>query len=63
MAQPQVVVGGEDFQMWRLAANTLNKEQRTDNRCLGFDERLITPLLKKLTCYKILYKASEMDRS
>jgi hypothetical protein len=50
MVHPQVADGREDFQMWRVAANTLNKEWQTDNRCspsLGLDEGLITPLLKK----------------
>jgi len=29
MARPQVADGGEGFQIWRVSANTLNKQSRT----------------------------------
>jgi hypothetical protein len=31
MAHPQVVDGGEALQIWREAANILNKQSRTDD--------------------------------
>jgi hypothetical protein len=32
MARPQVADGGNTLQVWRVAANTLNKQSRTDKR-------------------------------
>jgi hypothetical protein len=30
MARPQVADGGDGFQIWRVAANVLNKQSRTN---------------------------------
>jgi hypothetical protein len=32
MARPQVVHGGDGLQIWRVAANVLNKQSRTADR-------------------------------
>jgi hypothetical protein len=32
MARPQVVVGGDGLQIWRVAANIVNKQSRTADR-------------------------------
>jgi hypothetical protein len=32
MARPQVADGGDTFQLWRAAANILNKQSRTANK-------------------------------
>jgi hypothetical protein len=32
MAQPEVVDGGDDLQIWRVAANILNKQSRTADK-------------------------------
>jgi hypothetical protein len=32
MSRPQVADGGDDFQIWRVAANILNKQSWTANR-------------------------------
>jgi hypothetical protein len=32
MARPQVTDGGDGFQIWRVAANILNKQSRTTDR-------------------------------
>jgi hypothetical protein len=51
MAHPQVADGGDDPQIWRVAANMLNKQSRTANMewfsSLGAEVRLTTPRLKK----------------
>jgi hypothetical protein len=35
MARPQVVDGREGFQIWRVAANILNKQLQTDEKGLS----------------------------
>jgi hypothetical protein len=32
MARPQVADGGDGLQIWRVAANILNKQSRTDDK-------------------------------
>jgi hypothetical protein len=46
MARPQAADGGDDLQIWRVAANILNKQSRTaDEGWLGVG--LITPHRKR----------------
>jgi hypothetical protein len=49
MACPQVVDGGDSLQIWRIAANILNKQLWTADKVWSFSlgVRLITPHLKK----------------
>jgi len=54
MARPQVADGGEGTQIWRVAANILNKQSRTANKgwssCLGVGRGATTPRRKKAIC-------------
>jgi hypothetical protein len=54
------------LRIWRVAANTLNKQSRTAEKgwssSWGLGEVLTTPHHKKLPCYEPLYKASDLDR-
>jgi len=47
MVRPRVADGGDVLQIWRVAANILNKQSRTVDRgwfsSLGFSEGLTTP--------------------
>jgi hypothetical protein len=36
MARPQVAVGRDDLQIWRVAANILNKQSRTADRWIPY---------------------------
>jgi hypothetical protein len=51
MARPQVADGGDDLQIWRAAADILNKQSRTADRDVppawGLGGRLTTPHQKK----------------
>jgi hypothetical protein len=53
------------LQLWRVAANTLNKQSRTANKgwssSLGLGE-VLTTHLKKLLCYELDKEASDLDR-
>jgi hypothetical protein len=46
MGRPQVADGGDGFQIWRVAANILNKQSRTADKgwspSLGFGVGLTT---------------------
>jgi hypothetical protein len=56
MARPQVADGGDTFQVWRVAANILNKQSRTADGggplAWGLGVGLTTHR-KKLACYEI----------
>jgi hypothetical protein len=58
MTRPQVANGGESHQIWRVAANTLNKQSRTADRGLyssfGVGRGLATSHRKKSVCYETL---------
>jgi len=46
MERPQMADGREDFQMWRVAANILNKQSRTDkgwSSSFWFGQEITTP--------------------
>jgi hypothetical protein len=51
MARPQVADGGEGLQIWRVAANILDKQSRTADKggppAWGLDGGLTTPHRKK----------------
>jgi hypothetical protein len=65
MARPQVADGEDGLQIWRVAANILNKQSRTADK--GWPSSLVvgrgakTPHRKKETCYEMLQRASELD--
>jgi hypothetical protein len=46
MARPQIADGGDGLQIWRVAANILNKQSRTANKAwssgLGVGLKLLT---------------------
>jgi hypothetical protein len=48
-------LGGDGLEVWRVAANILNKQSRTTDRgwssSLGVERGLTTPHRKILTCY------------
>jgi hypothetical protein len=48
MARPQVADGGDALQVWRVAANILNKQSRTrsGSPAWGFGVGLTTPHVK-----------------
>jgi len=56
MARPQVADGGEGLQVWRVAANLLNKQSRTADKgwfsSLGLGWHPVT--VKNLLCYEML---------
>jgi hypothetical protein len=60
MARPKVADGGDALQVWREAANILNKQSRTADKgwtsTLGVG--LTTPHRKK---YENVHKASDLD--
>jgi hypothetical protein len=62
MARPQVVDGGDGLQIWRVAANVLNKQSRTADR--GWSSSLgglKPPTIKPLICYATFQRASDQD--
>jgi hypothetical protein len=65
MAPPQVVDGGDGLQIWRVAANILNKQSRTADRgwpsSLGFGQGDKHPTVKPLIFNEMFYRASEQD--
>jgi hypothetical protein len=65
MARPQVADGGDDLQIWRIAANILNKQSRRADRgwssSFGFGRGVTTPTITPLICYYIMPKASDQD--
>jgi hypothetical protein len=58
MARPQVADGGDGLQIWRAAANILNKQSPTSDKGWSFSlgvgrvAKLFT--VKKLVCYEML---------
>jgi hypothetical protein len=59
MARPQVADGGDGLQIWRVFANALNKQSRTDDKSgpvawgLVEEVQLLT-VKKKTACYEML---------
>jgi hypothetical protein len=66
MARPQVANGEKGLQIWRVAANILNKQSRTADRewysSLGLGVWLTTHR-KKVMCYEMFQSASDLDCS
>jgi hypothetical protein len=60
MARPQVADGGESLQIWRVAANILNKKSRTADKgwpsSLGVGRGLATPHRKKINTLRNVTK-------
>jgi hypothetical protein len=60
MARPQVADKGDGFQIWRVAANILNKQSRTAERewpsTLVVGRGLTTPHRKTLYLLRSIYK-------
>jgi hypothetical protein len=52
MSRPRVADRGDGLQIWRVAANMLNKQSRTTDSgwssCMGFGRGITTPTVKKL---------------
>jgi hypothetical protein len=64
MERPQVADRGDGLQIWRVAANILNKQSRTAERgwpAWGLGGGLATPTLKRYICCEVCTRASEMD--
>jgi hypothetical protein len=63
LARPQVADGGEGLQIWRVAANILNKQLRTADKgwpcSLGVGWGLTTPHRKKKKHVTKCYKAPQ----
>jgi hypothetical protein len=61
MARPQVADGGDGLQMWRVAANILNKQSRTADMAwsssLGVGRGLTTPTVKPFNLLRIVTKS------
>jgi hypothetical protein len=64
MACPQVADGGNGPQIWRIAANILNKQSQTADKgwSSGLGVGLTTPHHKILPCYENSQETSEMGR-
>jgi hypothetical protein len=64
MARPQVAERGEGLQIWRVAANILNKQLRTADRgdppTWGLGRGITTPTVKHYICCEVCTWASEM---
>jgi hypothetical protein len=57
MARPQVANGGDGLQIWKVAANILNKHSRTTKKgwssSVGVGRGATNPRLQKLACYEM----------
>jgi hypothetical protein len=60
-ARPPVADGGESLQIWRVAANILNKQSRTADKgwssSLGVGVGLTTPHCTEVICYEMFQSA------
>jgi hypothetical protein len=65
MAHPRVADTGDGLQIWRVAANLLNKELRTDDSgwpsSLGAGRGKQPPTVKHYICCEACTRTSEMD--
>jgi hypothetical protein len=52
MARPEVADGGDDLQIWREAANILNKKSRRADKGWSASLGLVTKILKKPRTWK-----------
>jgi hypothetical protein len=64
MARPQVVDGADSLQIWRVAANILNKQSRTDDNgwpsSLGVGRGANNPVVKNKISYEMFNGASDI---
>jgi hypothetical protein len=62
MTRPQVAVGGDVVQIWKVVANMLNKQSPAVDKGWSFALRVVRGLMthhrKTLSCYKLLHRAS-----
>jgi hypothetical protein len=58
MPRPRVADRGDSLQVWRVAANILNKRR---GQLTGGGRGLTTPTLKLNVCYGTLHTASDQD--
>jgi hypothetical protein len=67
MARPQVADEEEGLQIWRVAANILNKQSRIADKgwpsSLEIGRGLTTPHHKKVARYEMLQRASELIKA
>jgi hypothetical protein len=64
MARPRVADRGDSLQIWRIPANILNKQSRTDDSgwpSLGVGRGANNPHHKLNICYEELHTASYQD--
>jgi hypothetical protein len=65
MARSRVANGGEGLQIWRVVANTLNKQPRTADKgwsCnLGVGRGATTRHHKKVICYEMFQSVLDLD--
>jgi hypothetical protein len=63
--RPQVADGGEGLQIWRVAANILNKQSQTADKgwssSLGVGRGANNPHRKKVMRYEMFQSASDLD--
>jgi hypothetical protein len=65
MVRPRVEDGRDGLQLWRLAANILNKQPRSNDKgwspAWDLGMGLTTLHRKKQTCYEKSHRASDLD--
>jgi glycine cleavage system aminomethyltransferase T len=64
MLYPLVKDGADSLQIWKVAANILNKQSqptRGGPPAWRLGKELTTPHHTKLACYGMLYRASDLD--
>jgi hypothetical protein len=61
MARPQVADGGDGLQIWRVAANILNKKSRTADRGWSSDLGVGWAANNSLICYEPYDRALDQD--
>jgi hypothetical protein len=61
MARPQVADGGDALQVWRVAANIINKQLWTADKRWSSSLGLTTPHSKIYACYENSQEASDLD--
>jgi len=61
VARPQVADGGEGLQIWRVAANILNKQSRTADKGWSSSLEVARRACKNLVRYEIFQSTSEQD--
>jgi hypothetical protein len=63
MMHPHDADRGDGLQIWKVAANIMNKQQTANkgwSPSLGLDERLTTPHCKKPACYETSHRTLDL---